>query len=42
MNKNNNNIYLYLKHPFQLKYQLLINGRDKTKGIKKQKNQDIN
>ena len=28
---NINKIYLYLKHPFQPKYQLLINGRDKKR-----------
>ena len=30
-------IYLYIKDPFQSKYQLLINGREKV-GIKKLKN----
>ena len=31
------NIYLYVKDPFELKCQLLINGREKV-GIKKLKN----
>ena len=32
-----NKIYLYLKDPFESKYQLLINGREKV-GIKKLEN----
>ena len=26
-------MYLYVKDPFELKYQLLINGREKTKAF---------
>ena len=34
---NIDNIYLYLKDPFQSKHQFLINGREKV-GIKELKN----
>ena len=33
-------IYLYLKDPFESKYQLVINGREKV-GIKKLKNPKV-
>ena len=33
-------IYLYVKNPFELKYQLLINGREKV-GMKFKKSKSI-